>query len=39
MFAVHLTLLQLNNVFQFALACVFSAHEEKEWDDDDDKLY
>ena len=31
MFAVHLTLLQLNNVFQFALVCVFSTYEEKEW--------
>ena len=30
-FAVHLTLLQLNNVFQFALVCVFSTYEEKEW--------
>ena len=31
MFAVHLTLLQLNNVFEFALVCVFSTYEEKEW--------
>ena len=31
MFAVHLTKLQLNNVFQFAFVCVFSTYEEKEW--------
>jgi len=35
MFAVHLTLLQLNvfffNFFQFALVCVFSTYEEKGW--------